>query len=122
MAPGRLARCSAPACTRAPLNSHLRRRAFGWLPIIRNIPANLAVWGSWAGRQKAVFFFRSTLTYQEGEGQPPDRTRQDGLRRAFTPAVVLFIALPEAKDNIDPGGSHWTSCRGDVRFARTTRS
>ena len=23
--------------------------------------------------------------------------------RAFTPAVILFIALPEAKDNIDPG-------------------
>ena len=36
MASGRLARCSAPACTRAPLNSHLRRRAFGWLPIMRN--------------------------------------------------------------------------------------
>jgi hypothetical protein len=26
-----------------------------------------------------------------------------GQRRAFTPAVILFIALPEAKDNIDPG-------------------
>jgi len=24
-------------------------------------------------------------------------------RRAFTPAVILFIALPEAKENIDPG-------------------
>jgi hypothetical protein len=22
---------------------------------------------------------------------------------AFTPAVIIFIALPEAKDNIDPG-------------------
>jgi hypothetical protein len=59
--------------------------------------------GSCAGRQKAVFFFRSTLTYQEGEGQPPDRTRQDGLRRAFTPAVVLFIALPETENKTDPG-------------------
>ena len=27
----------------------------------------------------------------------------DGQRRAFTPALILFIALPEAKDNIDPG-------------------
>jgi hypothetical protein len=27
----------------------------------------------------------------------------NGQRRAFTPAVILFIALPEAKDNIDPG-------------------
>ena len=58
--------------------------------------------GSYAGGQKAVFFFRSTLTY-EGEGQPCDRTRQDGLRLAFTPAVVLFIALPETENNTDPG-------------------
>jgi hypothetical protein len=28
---------------------------------------------------------------------------EDGQRRAFTPAVILFIALAEAKDNIDPG-------------------
>jgi hypothetical protein len=27
----------------------------------------------------------------------------DGQRRAFTPALILFIALPEAKDNADPG-------------------
>jgi hypothetical protein len=27
----------------------------------------------------------------------------DGQRRAFTPALILFIALPEAKDNIEPG-------------------
>ena len=30
-------------------------------------------------------------------------TRQDGLRLAFTPAVVLFIALPETENNTDPG-------------------
>jgi hypothetical protein len=53
--------------------------------------------------RKAVFFFRSTLTNQEGEGQPRDRTRRDGLRLAFTPAVVLFIALPETENNTDPG-------------------
>ena len=58
---------------------------------------------SCAGGQKEVFFFRSTLTYQEGEGQPRDRTRQDGLRRAFTPAVVLFVALPETENKTDPG-------------------
>jgi hypothetical protein len=28
---------------------------------------------------------------------------KDGLKRAFTPALILFIALPEAKDNLDPG-------------------
>ena len=27
----------------------------------------------------------------------------DGQRRAFTPVLILFIALPEAKDNADPG-------------------
>ena len=27
---------------------------------------------------------------------------ENGHERAFTPAVILFIALPEAKDNIDP--------------------
>jgi hypothetical protein len=27
----------------------------------------------------------------------------DGQRRAFTPAVILFIALPEAEDKFDPG-------------------
>jgi hypothetical protein len=27
----------------------------------------------------------------------------NGQRRAFTPAVILFIALPEAKDNAKPG-------------------
>jgi len=26
----------------------------------------------------------------------------DGQRRAFTPVLILFIALPEAKDNADP--------------------
>ena len=27
----------------------------------------------------------------------------DGQRRAFTPAVILFIALPEPEDKSDPG-------------------
>ena len=26
-----------------------------------------------------------------------------GQRRAFTPAVILFIALPESQDKFDPG-------------------
>ena len=58
-----------------------------------------------ARRRKAVFFFRSKLTLPEGEG-PASRSKLwqgTGQRRAFTPAVILFIALPEAKDNIDPG-------------------
>src|ERR1017187_6944155 len=44
---------------------------------------------------------------------------RDGQRRAFTPAVILFIALPEAEDKADPGGmrSRWRSCRDGVRGA-----
>jgi len=53
--------------------------------------------------QKAVFFFRSTLTLPEGEGQARDRTWQDARRQALTPAVILFIALPESQDKGDPG-------------------
>ena len=34
--------------------------------------------------ESSILFVRH-LTYQEGEGQPPGRTRQDGLRPAFTP-------------------------------------
>ena len=36
-------------------------------------------------------------------GQRIETFVEDGQRRAFTPAVILFIALPEAKDNTDPG-------------------
>ena len=61
--------------------------------------------GSRGQGRKGVFFFRSELTLPEGEG-PASRSKtlaENGHRRAFTPAVILFIALPEAKDNIDPG-------------------
>jgi hypothetical protein len=38
------------------------------------------------------------------KARPADRNfAGDGQRRAFTPAVILFIALPDAKDNIEPG-------------------
>ena len=57
---------------------------------------------SYAGGEFRILFSFETA-YQEGEGQPPDRTRQDGLRLVFTPAVVLFIALPETENKTDPG-------------------
>jgi hypothetical protein len=48
--------------------------------------------------------FSVELTLPEGEGPASDRNLPgNGQRRAFTPAVILFIALPEAKDNIEPG-------------------
>jgi hypothetical protein len=38
------------------------------------------------------------------KARPADRNLAgDGQRRAFTPAVILFIALPDTKDNIQPG-------------------
>ena len=44
------------------------------------------------------------LIYQEGEGPPPIATLQGIVqRRAFTSAVILFIALPEPEDKSDPG-------------------
>jgi hypothetical protein len=36
-------------------------------------------------------------------GQRIENLAENGHGRAFTPAVILFIALPEAKDNIEPG-------------------
>jgi hypothetical protein len=44
------------------------------------------------------------MTVLEGEG-PASRSKLagDGQRRAFTPAVILFIALAETKDNSEPG-------------------
>jgi len=54
---------------------------------------------------KAVFFFRPKLTLLEGEGPTSGSKLLQGAgqRWASTPAVILFIALPEAKDNADPG-------------------
>jgi len=53
---------------------------------------------------KAVFFFRSELILPEGEGRSArSKLGSDGQRQAFTPAVILFIALPEAENEIDPG-------------------
>jgi hypothetical protein len=68
-------------------------------------PANVLSEGLAASNAKLYSFFRSKLIYREGEG-PASRSRtlaENGHRRAFTPAVILFIALPEAKDNIEPG-------------------
>ena len=44
------------------------------------------------------------LTYREGEGRSSERNLAETVQRqAFTPAVILFIALPEVEDKIDPG-------------------
>ena len=51
------------------------------------------------GGRKGVFFFRSMLAYQEGEAL---RESVAGMLAAFTPAVIIFVALPETED-ADPG-------------------
>jgi hypothetical protein len=50
-----------------------------------------------------LFSFDTDFTGRVKAG-PADRDfAGDGQWRAFTPAVILFIALPDAKDNIEPG-------------------
>jgi hypothetical protein len=48
------------------------------------------------------FFVETDFTGRVKAG-PEIETWQGRSAAAFTPAVILFIALPEAKDNIDPG-------------------
>ena len=57
------------------------------------------------GAPPMITFTRSKLTYWRVKARPADRRPlpENGQLRAFTPAVIIFIALPEAKDNIDPG-------------------
>ena len=55
-------------------------------------------------RREAVFFFRLKLNLPEVKACPQIGTlAKSGQRRAFTPVLILFIALPETKDNTDPG-------------------
>jgi hypothetical protein len=63
---------------------------------------------SWVGGAAASsgkqysFSFETDFTGRVKAG-PQIETWQGRSAAAFTPAVILFIALPEAKDNIDPG-------------------
>jgi hypothetical protein len=55
-------------------------------------------------RQKAVFFFRSTLDfYRRVKARDRIEPWQGVQGRAFTPALILFIALPEGENKTDPG-------------------
>jgi hypothetical protein len=49
-----------------------------------------------------LFSFETDFTGRVKAG-PQIETWQRRSAAAFTPAVILFIALPEAKDKIDPG-------------------
>jgi hypothetical protein len=53
---------------------------------------------------KEYSLFVRSCSYWRVKARPADRTvGTDGQRRAFTPAVILFIALAELKDNSEPG-------------------
>jgi hypothetical protein len=62
--------------------------------------------GVWARDRLRIavfcFSFETDFTGRVKAG-PQIETWQGRSAAAFTPAVILFIALPEVKDNIDPG-------------------
>jgi hypothetical protein len=51
-----------------------------------------------------VFFSSETDFAARVKARPADQNfTGDDPQRAFTPAVILVIALPEEKDKLDPG-------------------
>jgi hypothetical protein len=72
--------------------------------ISRFKPANVLTEEQRGNRRSGVFFSFEADFAGRVKARPADRNfGRDGQRRAFTPAVILFIALPETKDNIVPG-------------------
>jgi hypothetical protein len=56
-----------------------------------------------AVQRSILFSFEADYTGRV-KARPADRNfGRNGHRRAFTPAVILFIALPEAEDKTAPG-------------------
>jgi hypothetical protein len=59
--------------------------------------------GSRRALESSILFpFETDFTGRVKAG-PQIETWQGRSAAAFTPAVILFIALPEAEDNIEPG-------------------
>jgi hypothetical protein len=54
-------------------------------------------------RESSILFSFETDFTGRVKAEPQIETWQRRSAAAFTPAVILFIALPEPKDNIDPG-------------------
>ena len=74
------------------------------LPSNAKKPANVLGEGSRQKRESSILFsFGIDFTGRVKAGQQIETLAGDGHRRAFTPAVILFIALPEEKDNSEPG-------------------
>jgi len=67
------------------------------------LPANVLSEGLATGDgRRYSFSFEIDFTGRVKAG-PQIETWQGRSAAAFTPAVIIFIALPEAKDNIGPG-------------------
>jgi len=56
-----------------------------------------------ASSESSMLFSSETDFAGRVKARPADRNFAGDGRRAFTPAVILVIALPEAKDKLDPG-------------------
>ena len=61
------------------------------------------VGGSRRATESSILFSFETDFTGRVKAEPQIETWQRRSAAAFTPAVILFIALPEPKDNIDPG-------------------
>ena len=84
--------------------SYIRARRLDSFPIAENNRpiAKNRVWQRRV-RRRYSFFVRTDFAGRV-KALPADRNLAgDGQRGAFTPAVILFIALPDTKDNIEPG-------------------
>ena len=56
------------------------------------------------GFEVSILFSFELNVYREGEGPSRIATfARTGQRQAFTPAVILFIALTESENKLDPG-------------------
>jgi hypothetical protein len=54
--------------------------------------------------ESSILFSFDTDFYRRVKARDPIEPWQDVERaRAFTPALILFIALPEGEDKTDPG-------------------
>ena len=73
-------------------------------------------------QQIAVFFFRSTMNSPEGGGRSPEQCWQGEPEAGPHTAMILFIALPEAKDNINSGVIPTDVSPEAMSFARTRHS
>jgi hypothetical protein len=61
------------------------------------------VWGSRRPTESSILFLFETDFTGRVKAEPQIETWQGRSAAAFTPAVILFIALPEAEDKADPG-------------------